>query len=309
MSLPCMSGMPEVSIIIVNYNTLELTSNCIDSIFRWTQGVTFEVIVVDNGSLDGSITVLSCDKRIRFIPLHENVGFGRANNRGMDEAYGKYFFLLNSDTLLFNNAVKLFLDFMESRPELNIGALGCRLIGNDGRHVLSFGNFPSERAILRDVILRLLLRQDAASQVPDMPDEPVFRVDYVTGAGLFIRRSVVETYGGFDPDFFMYYEDTEWQYRMAKSGHGRYVIDTPEIVHLGGGSSAPDGRKLGKPSMAFKIMVQRSQFLYMRKTRTRLRYLLFRAAYAIVMLPAVFYSPTYCRRERMKFFKILFSRV
>lgn len=103
-----------VSIIIVSYNTCRLTQNCINSIFKHTMDVDFEVIVVDNDSCDDSKEMLSADNRIVYIQSGGNLGFGRANNLGYTKAKGKYLFLLNSDTILKNNAVKLFYDIAEN---------------------------------------------------------------------------------------------------------------------------------------------------------------------------------------------------
>lgn len=98
----------DVSVIIVTYNTLALTRDCIDSIFRHTANVQFEVIVVDNASEDGSYDYFSKDRRIIYVYSQENMGFGRANNLGLEYASGEYIFLLNSDTYLKNNAIKIF---------------------------------------------------------------------------------------------------------------------------------------------------------------------------------------------------------
>lgn len=116
----------DVSIIIVNYNTRQLTSNCIESIFKYTNGVSFEVILVDNASTDGSIDFFTNDERIIFISSKENLGFGRANNLGYKVAKGRYIFLLNSDTLLLNNAIKIFCDTM-SNVDGNIACIGTLL--------------------------------------------------------------------------------------------------------------------------------------------------------------------------------------
>ncbi|UVV84289.1 glycosyltransferase [Bacteroides thetaiotaomicron] len=103
----------DVSVIIVNYNTKALTKSCIESIFSETCGIEFEVILVDNASSDGSKELFQIDERIIFIESNVNLGFGKANNLGYKYATGKYIFLLNSDTLLKNNAIKLFFDFAE----------------------------------------------------------------------------------------------------------------------------------------------------------------------------------------------------
>ena len=115
----------DVSIIIVNYNTKDLLCQCVDSIYDKTSNVEFEIIVVDNDSSDGSKELFIKDKRIRFIEAGGYLGFGKANNLGVDAAKGKYVFFLNSDTILMNNAVKLFYDYCESHEKDRLGAVGC----------------------------------------------------------------------------------------------------------------------------------------------------------------------------------------
>ena len=127
--------MIDVSIIIVNYNTCELTKQCIDSVFEKTSGISFEVIVVDNDSKDDSIKVLSQDSRVNFIESGANLGFGRANNLGIKHSTGKYVFFLNSDTLLLNNAVKKFWDFATTHSSFAIGALGCQLVDENNQGI------------------------------------------------------------------------------------------------------------------------------------------------------------------------------
>ena len=106
-----MGKIADVSIIIVNYNTLHVLRPCLDSIIEQTIGIDYEIIVVDNGSTDGSIEALSDDSRVTLIPTGENLGFGRANNKGLEQAKGEYIFFLNSETLLKNNAIKMLYDF------------------------------------------------------------------------------------------------------------------------------------------------------------------------------------------------------
>ena len=103
----------DVSVIIVNYNTLELTKNTIESVFEKTIEVSYEIILVDNASTDGSVEFFENNYKDKIILIknNENLGFGRANNKGIEIAKGKYIFLLNSDTLLINNAIKILFDF------------------------------------------------------------------------------------------------------------------------------------------------------------------------------------------------------
>jgi len=110
----------DVSIIIVNYNTLGLTSDCIESIVDKTSDLEYEIILVDNASTDSSKAVFSQDPRVRYIYSDRNLGFGRANNLGIREATGRYLFFLNSDTILLNNAVKYFFDFCEKNPDRRV---------------------------------------------------------------------------------------------------------------------------------------------------------------------------------------------
>ncbi len=142
--------MHQVSIIIVNYNTCKMTAECIDSIFEKTEGVDFEVILVDNASKDGSKEHFEKDTRIRYVYNIENMGFGRANNVGMKLAKGKYLFLLNSDTLLINNAVKQFHDYAESYEKKAF--YGCWLKNEEGKRIHSCARIPSIKDILYNSI-------------------------------------------------------------------------------------------------------------------------------------------------------------
>ena len=126
----------DVSVIIVNYNTLELTKACIDSVFEKTHCISFEVILIDNASHDGSREYFGHDKRITYIYSEKNGGFGYGNNLGMKVAKGKYFFLLNSDTLLINNAIYEFFKFAENHDPKTV--YGSWLVGDDGSYRTSF---------------------------------------------------------------------------------------------------------------------------------------------------------------------------
>ena len=130
----------DVSIIIVNYNTKHLLEDCLSSLYALTQSIDFEVIVVDNASSDDSETYITRKfPQVKWINSGENIGFGRANNLGAKYADGKYLFLLNSDTLLLNNAIKAFYDYAETHSEEQIGALGCWLV--DSNHNLYFDQY------------------------------------------------------------------------------------------------------------------------------------------------------------------------
>ncbi len=281
----------DVSIIIVNYNTQELTSSCIDSICEQTIGLEYEIIVVDNNSQDNSRKILSEDKRIMFVESGENLGFGRANNLGLQKATGEYVFFLNSDTYLLNNAVKEFYDFIEQNcVKLKIGALGCILKGTDLQQTHSYAKFPNAWRTIRDILTDHIIKRFGYKSVMKLDDGAkenagYFRVDYITGADLFVSRKMLEKFGVFDPDFFMYYEETEMQFRWTKCGFFNYIIKTPQIVHVEGGSQKQE------VSFPKKMRQMKSQLLYFRKTMSYFMYGIFRVLYFFCHVHLLFIGP------------------
>lgn len=300
------SNEKDVSIIVVNYNTCELTKQCIDSIYNKTEGISFEVIVVDNDSTDGSVESLSKDSRIKFIESGNNLGFGRANNLGLDKANGKYVFFLNSDTLLLNNAVKYFVDFAENNQGLPIGGLGCQLVNGDYEPTHSCSMFPTIfetfKYEMKDHVATVLYKQKPNRNSCMYKASPFgyYEVDYVTGADLFVSRAVLNLYGTFDPDFFMYYEETEMQFRWRKSGLKQYVIDGPRIVHLEQKSTVRSN------NFAREQRDTKSRILYFKKTEHAVNYYLYRL---LLLMFRIHYlvKPSLSFRQKKDFIKLLLS--
>lgn len=298
----------DVSIIIVNYNTKQLTKACIDSIIEYTTEVTYEIILVDNASTDGSVEMFSRDTNIRFLPQSQNLGFGKANNIGIQVAKGRYVFLLNSDTYLCNNALKLFFDFCEGNHDKKIGAVGCLLNGKDLKRTHSFADFPKISKVLFSRLVNPLYKLfgntyntlDNDSLIKDSP----FKVDYVTGADIFIRKSLLDKYGAFDPEFFMYFEETEMQHRLTKAGYPSYILPAPEIVHLEGSSI----KKTNKRNIRKMMMVQRSQFLYFKKTASRFSYILFRIMFFFMRIPFILFAAL-TKQEKKDYLRLLISKI
>ena len=255
-----------VSIIIVNYRTPSLTLACIDSIYAHTKGVDFEVIVVDNHSEDDSVERLSKDNRIILIESLRNGGFGYGNNLGMKVARGKYFFLLNSDTLLVNNAIKEFYDYAESHEPKTL--YGCYLIGDDGTYRGSFHYFP---ALTIGAFFRRLFRKQ--NYTPDYTDK---EVECICGADMFIPRTAIEECGGFDENIFLYGEEGELQLRMAKAGYKRILLSLPKIIHLEGRSSSVNQKK--------RQIQEQSHFYVLKKYMTPCTYILTRFYYILLSL-------------------------
>lgn len=254
----------DVSVIIVNYNTRSITKQCIDSIVEKTHGINYEIILVDNASSDGSKEFFERDDRITYIYSERNGGFGYGNNLGMKVAKGMYLFLLNSDTLLLNNAIKEFYDYARSHQPKTV--YGCYLEGLDGSYRMSYFAFPS--FTITDFMLRRLHIREIPK--PDYKDK---MVDAITGADLFFPREVISDAGMFDENIFLYGEEGEWQYRMKQAGYSRMVISSPKIVHLEGESS-----KHSK-----YIHTIDSHFYTLRKHMPRWKYMLARIYYAIIL--------------------------
>jgi len=253
----------DISVIIVNYNTRKVTVNCIDSIFAQTSGIIFEVILVDNASTDGSKEWFEKDNRITYVYSEKNLGFGRANNLGFTYCKGKYIFCLNSDTLLLNNALLLFFNKMESLPA-EVGCMGTLLLDCHHQVMHSYGQFPT---LLNNIKWRL--GKPCEWRDPgwmQKTDTCFFEVDYVTGADLFVRRNVIESCGFFDPDFFLYFEETEMQWRFHNKGYRVCIYTDPHIVHLEG-RSAPKHTPVIK-TLRGLLRIVNSERLYFKKTRS-----------------------------------------
>jgi GT2 family glycosyltransferase len=288
----------EVSIIIVNYNTRDLTYQCVESIWEMTKGIQYEIILVDNASKDGSVEFFSELENIVLITSDKNLGFGNANNLGFKSASGKYILFLNSDTILLNNAVKEFYDEMERSP-WNVGCLGAKLLAEDGvSENNSYGYFPSLKRVFKSIFTIYLpfSKKKRKSIIQDS-----FEVDYIIGADLFIRRYVIDKLGLFDPEFFMYFEETELQLRYKNAGYLSKIVSTPKIIHL---ENASDLGVKNYSSKSRKMYFE-SMFIYMRKRYSKPLYILFRLL-ILGYLP-VFILSSNSLKDRAHMCKIFFK--
>lgn len=244
----------DLSIIIVNYNTLTLTKQCIDSVFEHTHNIQFEIILVDNASTDGSRNYFINDKRIKYVYNETNLGFGKANNIGFEHSTGNIILCLNSDTVVLNDILEKMVRYIGEAPD-NIGLFGTRLIDKDNNTAVSFGTFP---VWYNELLMR---KTDKPSMTWTNHEQDV---DFVSGADLFIRKPLVAQLGLFDTDFFMYYEDVELAYRYRRNGYRAVVVNDSGIMHLEGHSSTNSYRKI-------RIMTN-SYFTYLSKTMSVLKW-------------------------------------
>lgn len=299
-----MGQIVNVSVIIVNYNTLHVLQPCIDSIVAHTYDISYEIIVVDNGSSDGSIEALANDKRLTLIPLGKNLGFGKANNRGLEFANGEYIFFLNSDTLLRNNALKMLYDFAK-QYQGQLGAVGCILEDRQGQRIHSYGKFPKMSDDFNKLLWTPVLKALRLYKLPPIHyPETWMKVDYVTGADLFISRQLLNLCGAFDPAFFMYFEEVEMELRYKINGYDNILLNGPRIVHLEG-----EGGKNGTSRfLRDTLRQQKSEYIYYKLTEPCWKYYLYRIIHPILR-QTVWLNPNISISDKWVSFKQLFVTV
>jgi GT2 family glycosyltransferase len=225
----------DLSIIIVSYKSKEHLKVLLPSIFASTKKYSYEVIVVDNDSQDG--TAESVSGLLPTIPnlkliKNQNNGFSAGNNLGMKNSSGRYILLLNPDTQVRPDTFEIMLDMMENRP--NVGISGCKLIKADGELDLACRRrFPNPWNSFK----RLFLRNNKNYNYTDVDENHEMEVDSVVGAFLLIRKSVADKIGLLDEKFFMYGEDLDWCWRCKESGYKVWYYPKTTIVHYKGESS------------------------------------------------------------------------
>jgi GT2 family glycosyltransferase len=227
----------DVSVVIVNFNTVTLLLDTIDSLFEKSEGFSYEIIVVDNASSDNSKKIITkrYGEKVIFISLPKNLGFGMANNEAIKVSKGRNIFLLNPDTILINNAVKILCDYIDRNED--VGICGGNLYDSDLRPSLSHFKYRQIISLELDLLTpglfsRLLNGKNAHFNYSRYPIE----VTMISGADLMIKRSVVHKVGLFDIDFFMYFEDNELSRRVLKAGYKIINVPDSKIIHLGGKS-------------------------------------------------------------------------
>lgn len=231
----------DISIIIVNYNVKDFLFQCLKSIEKAEQNLSVEVIVVDNYSKDGSVNYLSpLFPKVKFISLEENVGFGRANNIGFEQSKGKYFLILNPDTILEENTLVVMMDYLDTHQE--VGIAGCKVLNADGTfQVACRRGFPTPWVAFTKLFgLQMLFPKSkifARYNQTFLSTDETYYIESIVGAFMFARRETIEQIGGFDPDFFMYAEDIDLCYRATKENWKIAYVHTTSIIHYKGEST------------------------------------------------------------------------
>lgn len=260
---------PTLTVIIVSFNTAALTVECLTYLYKYSEGISKEVIVIDNASKDGSQEIIRKQfPEANLIESKVNLGFAAANNLGFRLARGRYIVLLNSDTFLYPDTLQNSIKHMENNPLIGLG--GAVLKSRDGSWQPSARMFPS---LFNDFLhlsglaskyphSRLFGRADATWSDPSVSRQ----CDWVPGAFAIVRKEVLRKVNYFDERFFLYSEEVDLCYRIKKQGYSIWCWADVIVVHLGGESSktcnhlslSPSGKQL-------TLWRMRSQLLYYRK--------------------------------------------
>jgi GT2 family glycosyltransferase len=234
---------PDISISIVSYNTSDLLRACLQSLEARRDEIALEIIVIDNNSSDGSAEMVRAEfPKVLLIEAGENLGYGRANNLGLKDAGGRYFFVLNSDTEVQPGALRALVDFLDNHPKA--GAVTAQLILPDGSIQPSCATDPNLMKVFwEQTYLDRLFPHNKITGGYTMTHwnyDDIREVEQVAGAAVVIRREAWQQIGGFDPAFFMYFEDTDLCIRLRKAGWSIWFLPDARVHHKVGASSDKD---------------------------------------------------------------------
>ncbi len=235
----------DLSVVIVNYQTFELTKNTIDSILKHDYSFEYEIFVVDNASSDDSLARLEdyFKDKVRFIASRENNGFAAGNNQALRQATGKYQLLLNSDTIVWQDTLQDIYDYMEMHDD--VGACGCRVLLEDGElDKACKRSFPNVKNSFFRLFHIPTKSEDDNYNLTSLPDDEIYEIDCLTGAFMFMRKDALDMAGLLDETFFMYGEDIDLCYRIKKAGWKIIYYGKSRITHLKGASSKKQKNKL-----------------------------------------------------------------
>lgn len=298
-----MGSEPDLSIIIVNWNSLDYLRGCLASLQHGSEGTILEVIVVDNQSTDGSRDALLRGEfpHVKLLAPERNLGFVRANNLGASVASGRHFLFLNPDTVVRGDALAVMTRALDENP--GMGIVGCELRNGDMTlQTTCVQPFPTllNQLLGADVLRKIFpwpsLWGNAVLYEP--PEQQPKPVEVVCGACLMIRNSLFRDLGGFSRDYFMYAEEVDLCYAAAKAGWQVGYIGSASVVHYGGQSS----RQVKKSSFA-DVLIASSVFTFFKKSKGMHYAMLYRLGQGIsgvcrLALIVLGYLPIWCVRKR-----------
>ncbi len=250
-----------ISVVIVNWNVKDLLRQCLQSVIASEIQADVEIIVVDSASGDGSAAMVRQEfPQIKLIASDKNVGYAKGNNIGAAQASGDYLFLLNPDTRLQANTLAALRAYLQAHP--GVGVVAPQLLWPDGSVQSSRRRFPTVGTLFwESTLLQQWFPRNKVACVylcDDSSPTQTTSVDWAVGAALFIRREVWQQVGGLDESFFMYFEETDWQYRVTQKGWKIHYLPAAKVTHYEGQSS-------GQVFAARTIRFQRSKIRYAQK--------------------------------------------
>ncbi|QKQ77354.1 glycosyltransferase family 2 protein [Nostoc sp. TCL240-02] len=257
-----------VSIILVNYNGADILPDCLNSIQKFIDIANHEIILVDNASSDGSAELVETNyPQIRLVKQLDNSGFGAGNNAGAKLASGEFLFLLNTDTVLNSNIIPPLIELMQADPQ--VGIIGPKLLNPDGSLQISVSPALGIKGEYEARRLHQAYQDISQQNLIERKFQEVREVDIVVGAAFFIRSNLFHQLGGFDENFFMYFEESDLCQRAQYEGYK--IIYTPHVslIHL-------KGYSIKKAANAMSIEYRRSQIYYYQKHRPGWEQLLLR---------------------------------
>jgi len=228
-----------LSIVVVSYNTVEMTKSCLKSIYDNLGSLSVQVIVVDNDSKDTSVEMIRSDfPQVNLIENKENLGFAAANNQGFKIASSELILLLNSDTVVLGSVISASVNYMYNNPD--VGAFGCRVLNSDKSVQLTCSQFPTHLNLI--LILFGLDRLSYPKffgkyQLKHWNRDSERDVDVISGCYLMTKQTILNQVGELDEDFFFFGEETEWCYRVKQAEWKVRFSPVGEIIHHGGGSA------------------------------------------------------------------------
>jgi len=253
----------DLTVIIVNWNTSELLSRCLASVFRNAGNVNFEVVVVDNGSVDGSCQMVEKDfPEVRLIKNHVNKGYAAALNQGMRIAVGRYMLLLNSDIIICEGSIGRTMAYASARPRAAV--VGCQVVEEDGRVRMTCFDFPSVFSVFCEQSgLSRLFKNSRLFQRERMlwwKRDTERQVNVVSGMFMLVRSEAVRDVGLMDENYFLFFEETDWCRRFVRSGWELLFWPGAKVIHHHGG-----GQSGKKDARRVFVIYRKSQIRYFRK--------------------------------------------
>ena len=271
----------DVSVIILNYNTFKLTSNCINSIIEYTKGLDYEIVLVDNASTEIDATAFLKDHpSIKLVKNTVNAGFAAGNNLGIENASGEYILLLNSDTLLTENSISLAVNF--AKQQSSLGVLGCRMTYPGGQIQYTARKFRSISCELLDLFplipwMMSYKRRSRRMLGKYFRHNEVIQADWLNGAFFLFRKELLDSMVGkkLDDRFFMYGEDQLWCEQIKKMGKQNIFFSGTTIIHINSGSTSH-----AKQLQLRKIMMKHELEIMRERKGRDLYYFVFKLIYA-----------------------------